>query len=235
MVSIIGIIGTFSIVIVFLLCFGLTLNSYLKNPNSTKILFMIWSISVSLTYLSWGLRVLLIPQLENDINILYPYFACAYGFGGLALIFLDFATLNLTRMKKSTLIKLLRIIILISFIIVIIAFTIGFETGLTTFMDVSDLKILNPFVYYYFTFIILFYVFFPNAIFIKYLIEAPSKTDPSYKRIRIIEVGILLFSISIALDGIRLPSNIGILIIRLILMIGGLIIMKGFLLKQSSE
>lgn len=235
MVSIIGIFGTFSIVIVFGICFALTLSSYLKNSNNTKIFFMIWTLSVSLIYLSWGLRVLFIDQFETDKNILYPFWACAYGFGALALIFLDFATLNLTRIKKSIIIKSIRIIIFISFIVVLLILIIGFELKLTIFMDVNDLSIENPFIYIYFTVIILFYVFFPNAIFIKYLIETPTKKDSTYKRIRIIELGILLFSIGIALDGIRIPSNEGILIVRIILMIGGLITMKGFLMKQSSD
>ncbi len=102
-------------------------------------------------------------------------------------------------------------------------------------MDVSDLTIANPFVYFYFTLFLFLYIFIPNAIFIIYLIKSPDKDTFAYKRVRIIELGILLFSISIALDGLRFPSNIGILIIRIILMIGGLITMKGFLMKPPSE
>ncbi len=69
MVSIIGIIGTFPIVFVFGMCFGLTLRSYLKNPDITKIFFMISFISIATIYLSWGLRVLIVPQYEINTNI----------------------------------------------------------------------------------------------------------------------------------------------------------------------
>ena len=235
MVSIIGIIGTFSIVIVFGICFVLTLRSYLKNPNRTKIFFMIWTIAVSLTYISWGLRVLLIPQFETDKTLLYPFWALAYGFGGLALISLDFATLDLTRKKESTFYRIIKIIIFVSYISVLVILLIGFEQELTIFMDVSDLTIANPFVYYYFTILIVFYIFFPNTIFIIYLIKSPSKNEFAYKRVRIIELGIFLFTICIALDGMRLGGNIGTLIIRLIMTIGGLITMKGFLMKPISQ
>jgi len=234
MVSIIGIIGIFPLIIVFGICFALTLRSYLNNPDHTKIFFMIWSISVALTYISWGLRVLLVPQYETDKTILYPFWAFAYAFGGLALISLDFATLNLTKKQESTILKFIRIIILVGYIGVLIILIIGFEMELIVFMDVSDLTIINPFVYFYFTLLILFYIFFPNAIFINYLRKSPEKNTFTYKRVRTIEVGILLFCIGMALDGARIPSNIGILIARLIELIGGIITMKGYLMKPTS-
>ena len=235
MVSIIGIIGTWPIVIVFGICSGLVLRSYLKNPNRTKIFYLLWTMSTALIYVSWGLRVLFIPQFTTDKIVLYPFWAVCYGFGGLALISLDFASLDQIKNRESTLIKIIRIIILASFSLVLIILFTGFDQDLTIFMDVSDLTIKNPFVYFYFTFVIMLYIFFPNAIFINYLIKSDEKDTFTYKRVRIIELGILVFSISLALDGMRFPSNIGILIIRIFLMIGGLITMKGFLMKPIEK
>lgn len=231
MVSIISIIGTFSIVIVFGTYFGFTLRSYLKNPARSKLFFMMSFISVSLTYFVWGLRVLIIPQFETDINILYPFWALAYAFGGTALVFLAFASLELTQ-KKFNIIK---IIILVTYVGILILLVIGFEVALTIFMDVSDLTIVNQIVYISFTILILFYVIFPNAIFLNFLRKSPSKTTLAYKKVRTIELGVILWSIGFLLDGARFPSNIGILIARLITMIGGLIMIIGFFLMKKIE
>ena len=235
MVSIIGIIGTWPIVVVFGICSGLILRSYLKNPNRTKIFYMIWAMSTALIYVSWGLRVLFIPQFTTDKTVLYPFWGFCYGLGGLGFIALDFASLDQIKNRESTLIKIIRIIILASFIIVLIILFTGFEQDLIIFMDVSDLTYKDPFVFYYFTSVIMLYIFFPNAIFINYLIKSDEKDSFTYKRVRIIALGILVFSISLALDGMRFPSNIGILIIRIFLMIGGLITMKGFLMKPAEK
>jgi len=191
--------------------------------------------STALIYVSWGIRVLFIPQFSTDETVLYPFWALSYGFGGLALISLDFASLDQIKNRESTLIKIIRIIILASFALVLIILFTGFDQELIIFMDVSDLTIKDPFVYFYFTFVIILYIFFPNAIFINYLIKSDEKDTFTYKRVRIIALGILVFSISLALDGMRLPSNIGILILRIMLMIGGLITMKGFLMKPAEK
>lgn len=236
MVSIIGIIGTFPIVIVFGICFSLVLRSYIKNPNRAKIFFMLWALATALIYFNWGLRVILIPQFEADKTVLYPFFALSYAFGATALIALAFASLDLTKMKESALFKIIRITMMATYASVLIILLIGgFEQELIVFMNVTDMTIEDPFVYYYFTILILFYIFFPNAINIMYLIKSDEKDTFTYKRVRIIEIGILIWSICILLDGMRFPSNIGILIIRIILMIGGLVTMKGFLMKPAEK
>jgi len=236
MVSIIGIIGTFPIVVVFLVCFGLVLRSYKKNPNRVKIFFMMWTLATALIYLSWGLRVVIIPQFEKDQKILYPFWALSYAFGATALITLAFASLDLSKMKESALFNIIRIIIVATYASVLLILLIGgFEQELIVFMDVTDMTIGDPFVYYYFTILILFYIFFPNALNILFLIKSEEKDDFAYKRVRIIEIGILIWSICILLDGMRFPSNMGILIIRIFLMIGGLVTLKGFLMKPEKK
>ena len=196
---------------------------------------MISFFSIALIYFVWGLRVLFIPQFESDTKVLYPIWAFIYAIGGLALISLDFATLDLTRMKESNFLKFIKAIIVVSLVGGLILLIIGFDVELLIFMDVTDLTVKDPFVYIYMTIILLSYIFFPNAIFIIYLIKWPSKTDFQYKKLRIIEMGILMWTICFALDGIKFPSNIGILIIRIILMIGGLITMKGLLMKPAEK
>ncbi len=192
--------------------------------------------AVAIIYLNWGLRVLFIPQFESDKTVLYPFWAISYGFGATALIALAMASLDQTKMKESVISIIIRIVIIATYALVLIILLIGgFEQQLVIFMDVTDLTIENQFVYYYFTILILFYIFFPNALYIVYLIKSSEKDTFTYKRVRIIEIGILIWSICILLDGMRFPSNMGILIIRIILMIGGLITMKGFLMKPASN
>lgn len=235
MVSIIGIIGTFPIVVVFGICFVLMLRSYIKNPNRAKIFFMAWVVFTLLTYLTWGIRVLFIPQFEPNTKVLYPYWALAYAFGGSAMVVLSIAAIEMSKLRELSYKKYLITIILITGISTFFILLIGFEVALIIFMDVSDLTITNPFVYIYFTILIIFYLFFPNAIFINFLIRSPEKDSFTYKRIKILELGILLFSIGTALDGMRFPSNIGILIARIILLMGGLIIVRGLLMKPAEK
>jgi hypothetical protein len=179
--------------------------------------------------------VLFIPQFESDSSVIYPFWAFIYGIGGLALISLDFATLDLTYMKESNLFKLIKAIIVVSLAVAWILLIIGFDVELLVFMDVTDLAVKDPFIYIYMTIIISLYIFFPNAIFIIYLIRWPEKTEFKYKKLRAIEIGILMFSICFTLDAIKIPSNIGILIIRILLMVSGLIILKGLLMKPKDK
>jgi hypothetical protein len=197
---------------------------------------MIWAISSAFTYVGWFFRVLFIPQFESDKSVLYPYWVMGYTAGATALIALAFASLDLTKMKESVVFIIIRIIILVTYAgVLIILFVGGFEQKITVFMDVSDLTIEDQFVFYYFMILILFYIFFPNAINIMFLIKEEEKDSFAYKRVRMIEIGILIWSMCILLDGLRFPSNVGILIIRIVLMIGGLITMKGFLMKLEEK
>jgi len=234
MISIFGILGTFPIVIVFGICFAYTLKAYRKKPNISLLYFMIFFFSIASIYFVWALRVLFIPQFESDSRVLYPFWAFIYAIGGLALIALDFATLDLTEMKESNFFKFIKIIIVVSLAGGWILLIIGFDVKVLVFMDVTDLAVKDPFVYLYMSIVILLYIFFPNAIFIIYLIKWPSRTV-IHKKLRIIELGILLFSICFTLDAIKIPSNIGILIIRILLMISGLIIMKGLLIRPQEK
>jgi len=197
---------------------------------------MIWAIASAFTYVGWFCRVLFVPQFESDKTVLYPFWVMGYTAGATALISLAFASLDQTKIKESIIIIIIRIIILVTYAgVLIILFVGGFEQELVVFMDVTDLTIEDNFVFYYFTILILFYIFFPNAIYIMYLLKSEEKDSFTYKRVRIIEIGILIWSLCILLDGLRFPSNIGILIIRIILMIGGLITMKGFLMKPKEK
>ena len=109
----------------------------------------------------------------------------------------------------------------------------GFEVDLVLFMGYNDLKIGNIFVYIYFSGLIFFYIALPNAVFLSFLIKNRSEKDFAYKRVRIIEIGIIMFSVGIALDGMRFPSDIGIFIARVILLIGGIFVAWGFFMKQG--
>ncbi len=166
MVSIISIAATFPLIIVFGLCFILTLRSHLKNPHPSKIFFMLSFASITGTYLSWGIRILLLPQIisENEIYLIYPYWAVSYFLGGTCFVMLDFATFRLMSEKQSKLSKILISIIIITYFIAIVILLIGFDVELIIFSDVSDLTIKNIYVLMFFTFILLLYLSIPNAI-----------------------------------------------------------------------
>ncbi len=237
MVSIIGIAATFPLIFVFGLCFALTLRSHLKNPHTSKIFFMLSFLSIMGTYICWAGRILILPQFisENEINSLYPFWAVAYFLAGTSFVMLDFATFSLMQEKQTTLSKILISIIIITYIIAIIILSIGFEVELIVFSDVSDLTIKNIYVYLFFTCILLFYFSIPNAINIKFLLTSEDKNTFVYKRVRIIEFGILLFSIGMIFDGLRFAFLFANFIGRIIAAIGGLLIVKGFLMKKGEN
>ncbi|MBN1801080.1 MAG: hypothetical protein JW891_06195 [Candidatus Lokiarchaeota archaeon] len=190
--------------------------------------------AVAITYIPWILRIALLDVYETNTALLYPYWALCYAMGALALISLDMAVLNLSSSHGSLFFKVLFVIIPLSFASVIIVLIMGFQVDLVLFMGVNDLKIGNVIVYIYFIVLIVFYIALPNAIFINFLIKERSQKTFAYKRVRIIEIGVLMFSIGIALDGMRLPSDIGIFIARVILLMGGLFVARGFFMQQET-
>ncbi|MFX1337486.1 MAG: hypothetical protein ACFFDK_02625 [Promethearchaeota archaeon] len=230
-VSIYGLVGTFSIVFVFGIYFIITLKSYIQSKNISSLFFSISFFATTITYLVWGLRVILISQYERNITVLLPYWRAAYLFASLSLIFLDLASLKLAEISNKSLLILLYLLIIVTYIVMATILFLGFEVEITIFMDVSDLRIVNSLVYIYFLILLLFYLALPNSIFFNYLRKGLSKTTFAYKKVQIIEIGLLLFTIGTILDGARFPSNIGILIARIIIMIGGLFMMRGFTMK----
>ena len=191
---------------------------------------MISFLCTAATYFVWGLRVLLIPQFESNINLLLPYWKAAYLLAALSLVFLDLAVINLIKLKRSIYTKIITTLIVITYIIAAILIIVGFDVGLVTFMDVTDLTINDQAIYLLFVFLMLFYLSIPNIFFINYLRKLPSKSI-LFKKSLYIELGLFLFSIGTILDGARLPNNYGILILRLIIMVGGLFMIKGFYTK----
>jgi hypothetical protein len=187
------------------------------------------------TYIVWASRMLILPQYENDITLLYPYWAVAYFLAGTCFVMLAFATLSLMREKQTIFSKVLILIIIITYIIAIIVLSIGFEVEIIIFSDVTDLTIKNIYVYMFFTCILLFYLSIPNAINIKFLLTSESKGDFVYKRVRIIELGIMLFSIGMIIDGLRFSFFFANFIGRIIAAVGGLLMVKGFLMKKSDS
>ncbi|TXT62842.1 MAG: membrane protein of unknown function [Promethearchaeota archaeon] len=233
--SIFSIIGTLPIVIVFGLYFIITINSYLKTKNLSTIFFSLSFLATTLTYTVWGLRVFLLPQYDPHISNLLPYWTSAYLFASLSLIFLDFACIELSGIENKRIKQIIYSIILITYSILVAILFIGFEVEITTFMDVSDLSISNIFVYAYFILLLLFYLTLPNIVFINYIRTSILKTSLTYKKVRTIEMGLSLFTIGTILDGARFPSNIGILIARILIMIGGLIMLIGFTFKPRAK
>lgn len=232
MVSLIGIIGTFSIVIVFSIYFLTTLYSYIRTKYLSKIFLMTSFLSTVAAYFVWGLRVLLIPQFESNIDVLLPYWTAAYLLAALSFIFLDFAIINLIELKHSIYTKIITTLIVITYVIAAILIIVGFDVRLVIFMDVTDLTINDQVIYLLFIFLMLLYLSIPNIFFINYIRKFPSKSI-LFKRSVYIELGLFLFSIGSILDGARFPSNLGILIMRIIIMIGGLFMIIGFYTKSQ--
>ncbi len=244
MISIIGIIGTFSIVIVFSIYFLKSLYSYIKSRHLSIFFFMCSFLCTIVAYLAWGLRVILVPQFESNKDILMPYWMAAYIFASLSLIFLDFAVIKIIGYRNSSYLKIILGIILATYaitgIILIVMLILGFDVRLVTFMDVSDLSIKDPVIYFILLCLLLFYCAIPNIIFTNHLREivATKKValkSKNFKRIFNIEFGILLFSIGTIIDGARFTSNIGMLITRIIIAIGGLFMLRGFYTKSNEN
>ncbi len=228
-----GLLTLVLITIVYLACFFYSLKSYLKSRETTKIFLMIWCIAVGTTYIPWILRILFLDVNETNTTLLYPYWAYCYVLGALSLISLDIAVLTLSPYRGSLIFKIFAMIIALTFVSVIIVLILGFNVDIVRFMGFNDLRISDTLVYIYFFILIVFYITLPNAIFINFIIKGRSEKSYAYKRVRIIEIGIIMFSIGIALDGLRFPFDIGIFIARVILLVGGLFVAKGFLMKQD--
>ena len=115
---------------------------------------MLSFLSTALTYLVWGLRVLLIPQFESNINIILPYWIAAYIFAMSSVVFLDLAIIKLVAYKYDLVSRIFIILIVLIYIILVFIFLIGFDVGLVIFMDVTDLTIKNQIIFIYILYIV---------------------------------------------------------------------------------
>jgi hypothetical protein len=167
---------------------------------------------------------------------IYWYWIAVYFFGGLSLVFLDFATLQFLKLgtSKNTLIYFFQAIIIISFIGVAYILMSGFETKEVLLSDVSDLDIADMKAKAYLFMSMGIYLGIPNFIFLRFLWTS-DKTTFAYKKVKILELGILLTSAGMGLDGVRIADNFGMILIRWLVMAGGLVIMAGLLYGKKKE
>ena len=110
----------------------------------------------------------------------------------------------------------------------------GFETKEVILSDVSDLDIADMMVKAYLFVSMGIYLGIPNFIFLRFLWTS-DKTTFAYKKVKILEVGILLTSAGMGLDGVRIADNFGMTLIRWLVMAGGLVIMAGLLYGKKKE
>ena len=227
-----GLLTTWPLFFTFIICTIVTLRSYLRTKNKTSLLFMLSFLFFGTTYLIWGLRVALIDA-NAPAQEFYWFWILVYFFGGLALIFQDFATVQFLKSeKRAKLVNFLIILIALSFAgVVYFLFFNQFDTKLVVLSDVTDLDIDNIIIKGYLFLSMGIYILIPNAIFIYFIKVADSGFVR--KKVCMIEIGVLLTCIGMGLDGVRIADNFGMILIRWLVMIGGLIIIAGLVYRKK--
>ena len=194
--------------------------------------------AIGLTYFFWTIRIVFFTYNSQPADGWLLLWQLAYGSGVLAFFFLALWSLTLINPQLLGDKRWLYIILVIPWLAVIIDLFIIVPMNLTTlqvvqFANVNDLKpdiILETFA----TLAVLVYTLIPLIGFLRYLLAPENKKTTNFRKILIIEVGLLFFAIGAIVDASKLAPNEVLILTRgfeaigIILMFIGLKLPKRF-------
>ena len=192
--------------------------------------------AIGLTYFFWTIRNVFFTSSSQPSDGWLLLWQLAYGFVVLAFFFLALWSLTLISPQLLEDKKWLYIILVIPWLIVIVDLFIIAPTNapnVVQFANVNDLKpdiILEVFA----TLAVLVYTFIPLIGFLRYLWASENRGTTNFRRILIIEIGLLFFAIGAIVDASKLAPNEALIVTRgfealgIILMFIGLKLPKRF-------
>ena len=176
-----------------------------------SIYFALFSWAISLTYISWTARALFFSA-EALPTEWYIFWQFAYGPGVLSFFFLALWSLSLVNPQLLEDKWWIQLVLLIPWIAVALDITI-LTTGqsvidnaqIVTFANISDIQpdiVLTLFA----TLAVLLYTGIPILLFLQYLRASENKGTTNYRKILIIEIGLILFALGSLVDASKLPN-----------------------------
>ncbi|MHA1984519.1 MAG: hypothetical protein ACW967_09210 [Candidatus Hodarchaeales archaeon] len=173
-----------------------------------SIYFALFSWAISLTYISWTARALLYPALSNPSDGWFILWQFAYGPGVLSFFFLALWSLSLVNPQLLEDKSWIQLVLIIPWIIVALDLTIlnnAQNVEIVTYANIQDIQpdiILTLFA----TLAVLLYTAIPILGFLRYLLASENKGTTNYRKILIIEIGLILFALGSLVDASKLPN-----------------------------
>ena len=176
--------------------------------------FSLFSGAIALTYIWWTLRALLFAADSRASDGWFILWQLAYGFGVLAFYFLALWSLALISPDLLEQRKSLYLVLLVLWLIVAIDLTVIMNDNIAdsnpvVFAGLNDVKpdiILSGIS----TLAVVIYTGIPILGFLRYLLSKVNRTSPNFRKILIIEVGLIFFFLGSVVDASKAaPPIIG--------------------------
>jgi hypothetical protein len=226
--------NTWPLAAVFLVSFIICLRSYLKTHHIISLHFTLAFLSFVLTYAIWGVRALVVAEVST-IEPMYWYWIMVYFTAAFGIFNMDLATISFLKgINNKALVTFIKAIFGVTFasVVYILLFT-QVNLELLTLSGISDLNFADQWLKYYLFIVLGIFILIPNGIFYYYL-KISQKTSPAHKKVKILMIGFLIMSLGFSMDAVRLPNDLLMFIFRMIVLLGGLIIMIALFYKVKS-
>ena len=186
-----------------------TINAFKAEGRLRRIsiYFALFSWAMSITYISWTARALFFSA-EDGPDAWYILWQFAYGPGVLAFFFLALWSLSLVNPQLLEDRWWIQYVLLIPWIAVALDITVitTAQNAVTVqFANITDIQpdtVLTLFA----TLAVLLYTGIPIAVFLRYLLASENKGTTNYRKILIIEIGLILFALGSLVDASKLPN-----------------------------
>ena len=230
MVSIIALIATLPLVVLFLVLGIAIADSFRKRRQPATFFLMLGFICIGFAYMSWTVRILLLPDDAGKSDILI-YFQLAYVFNAFAGYFICLFGVSLgipELLPKKKWLYALFLIPVVVVLIPILAMTATLQ--LKVFTGITDLGpdlTAIPFLA-----VGILSLLIPIFAFVHFLREG-DKNSFQYRRAQIILIGLVIVFAGLLVDAMKLTDNIIMVFIKLIFAAGAFILLYGFKLMKE--
>lgn len=173
-----------------------------------SIYFALFSWAMSITYISWTARALFFSAAEGPTDGWYILWQFAYGPGVLAFFFLALWSLSLVNPQLLEDRWWIQVVLLIPWIAVALDITVLTTAQNATIVEFANIKDIQPdlVLTLFATLAVLLYTGIPIVVFLRYLLASENKGTTNYRKILIIEIGLILFALGSLVDASKLPN-----------------------------
>lgn len=224
----------------FTILFLSTLNNARNSEGrlrSLSLYFALFSLMLASTYIAWTIRVAYFSADAEPSDWLFLW-QIAYGMGVLGFYFLILWALALLRPELLEERKYLYLLLLIPWLLVMVdifVITTAANAETISYAFVKDIKpdlILQAFS----GLAVGIYAGTPILLFLNYLRASENKGTTNYRKIAIIEIGLILFTLGTFVDATKIDiigdSDILLFVFRISIALGAVIMFIGFKLPK---
>ena len=226
----------------FTILFLSTLNNARRQEGrlrSLSLYFAFFSLMLASTYIAWTIRVAYFSADSIPSNWLFLW-QIAYGVGVLGFYFLILWALTLLRPELLEERKYLYVVLLVPWLLVMLDIFIlttpsSADAAVISYAFVNDIQ-PDQILQIFSGLAVGIYAGTPIYLFLRYLLASDNKGTTNYRKIAIIELGLILFTLGTFIDATKLEligdSDILLFVFRISIALGAVIMFFGFKLPS---